>query len=413
MASVFLSKFQKRIIALIAVITVINFIDRSALSFVIEPLGREFGITNQEFGIIAAAFGIGYMFTTFFGGIVVDRFGTVGTWAISAILWSAATMMLALGKGFWSFFWIRVFLGLAEGLHFPALVRTVVDWIPVQWRARATALGLFGIPFASIIGAPFITTLIEMFNWRVMFVVLGGVGIFWGLLWMFHFRKHPKYFFACASVTADTKVKRKTPWKAILLNKTFIASCLIYFAVGYTVFFGLMWLPGYLSQVHGVSLKATGLLVLPPWITAAGFMIAGGWMADALWKKTQSLRISRSYLIGGGLLFSGLCFIPIIFSQGLVWDLVWMSLGLGSAFILHPPIYTLNADLFGPYAGVAQGTTSSFFALAGILSPGITGWLSDLTGNFHSGFFLVVGLSLSTSLMILFFQKPDREVRMA
>jgi len=246
-----------------------------------------------------------------------------------------------------------------------------------------------------------------------MFTVLGSVGIFWGLLWMFHFRKHPKYFFACASDKEDKPVKKKTPWKAILLNKTFIASCLIYFAFGYTVFFGLMWLPGYLSQVHGVSLKATGVLVLPPWISAAAFMIGGGWMADALWKKTESLRISRSYLIGGGLLFSGLCFIPIIFSQGLVWDLVWMSLGLGSAFILHPPIYTLNADLFGPYAGVAQGTTSSFLALAGILSPGITGWLADLTGSFHSGFFLVVGLSLSTSLMILFFQKPDREVRMA
>jgi nitrate/nitrite transporter NarK len=174
-----------------------------------------------------------------------------------------------------------------------------------------------------------------------------------------------------------------------------------------------MWAPSYFVKVHNVTIQQTGLFLVPPWIVAATFMLAGGWLSDYLWKKTNSLRVARSYLIGSGLMLSGLCFIPMIFSQGLVWDLVWLSLGLGFAFILHPPIYTLNADLFGPFAGVAQGVTSAYFALAGIFSPGLTGWFTQMTGNFQAAILLVVLLSLSTSTMILLFQRPDRSPRLA
>ena len=408
-----LSTFQKWIVALIGVITVINFVDRSAISFVIQPLEQEFGLTKIQFGAIAAAFGIGYSVSTFLGGILVDRFGTIGTWAMSAFLWSVATMLLATGKGYYSFFALRVFLGIAEGLHFPALVRTVTDWIPSRWHARATALGLFGIPLASIMGAPIVTFLITRFSWRSMFVILGAIGVVWAVLWVVLFRKHPKAMFSAMSVRSGNFAFKKTPWKAIFLNPTFTTSCIIYFAYGYTVFFVLMWVPAYLTQVHHLPLQTTGFVLVPPWICAAIFMLAGGWLSDYLWKKTNSLRIARSTLIGSGLLLSGLCLIPILYSQGVMWDLVWLSLGLGFACALHPPIYTLNADLFGPYAGMAQGVLSCYFALSGIAAPTITGWVVQATGSYQGAFLVVAALSVSTSLMILLFQKPDREPRLA
>lgn len=408
-----LSTFQKWIIALIGIITVINFVDRSAISFVIQPLEREFGLTKLEFGAIAAAFGIGYSVSTFLGGILVDRFGTIGTWALSAFLWSVATMMLAMGKGYASFFALRVFLGVAEGLHFPALVRTVTDWIPTRWHARATALGLFGIPLASIIGAPLVTFLISRLDWRSMFIILGFAGVIWAVLWLVLFRKHSQVLFSAVSAKKGGFSFKNTPWKAIFLNPTFTTSCIIYFAYGYTVFFVLMWIPAYLTQVHHLSIQKTGLALVPPWIFAALFMLIGGWMSDYLFKKTSSLRLARSTLIGSGLLLSGLCMIPIMFSQGLIWDLTWLSLALGFASSLHPPIYTLNADLFGPFAGMAQGVLSCYFALSGIASPTITGWVLQMTGTFQNAFLVVAFLSISTSVMILLFQKPDKEPRLA
>jgi MFS family permease len=404
--------FQWKIVLLIMIITVINFIDRSSISFAIGPLEKSFGIKNTQFGLIASAFSLGYVVMTFCGGILVDRFGTIGIWAMSAILWSIATMLLATAQTFSQFFWLRIFLGLAEGVHFPALLRTIADWLPPQWRARALSIGLFGLPFASIIGAPLTTYLIDSFNWQVMFVILGSLGIIWAFMWRRLFRDHRKNFykplspFSAAPLTASAP-KPKIPWKSILSNPAFQASCWLYFAFGYSVSFFLMWLPGYFAQTHGASIRSMGYLVLPPWICSAGFMLLGGWLSDYLWKRTGSLRISRSYLMGMSMIISGLCFLPIPFSNSLTLDLIWMSLGLGLAFILMAPLYALNADMFPAFSGVVQGISSSYFAVAGILSPSITGWITQYTGNFHAAFYLVTGLSVSTSLIVLFFQRPD------
>lgn len=412
MKTSFRLSFQWKIVLLITIITVINFIDRSSISFAIEPIEKGFGITNAEFGLIASAFSIGYVIMTFFGGILVDRFGTIGIWAISAILWSIATMLLSTAQSFWQFFWLRIFLGIAEGVHFPALLRTIADWLPPEWRARAISFGLFGLPFASVIGAPLTTYLIDTFNWQTMFIILGSLGIIWAFLWRRLFRDHRSHFYqpsgsTASNGTASNISKKKIPWKSILSNPAFQASCWLYFAFGYSVSFFLMWLPGYLAQTHGASIRSTGFLVLPPWICSAGFMLLGGWLSDHLWKRTNSLRISRSYLMGMSMILSGLCFLPIPFSNDLTLDLIWMSLGLGLAFILMAPLYALNADMFPEFSGVVQGISSSFFAVSGILSPSITGWVTQKTGNFHAAFYLVTGLSVCTSLIVLFFQRPD------
>lgn len=407
-----LSSFQWKIIAFLAIITVINIIDRSAISFAIKPIQGEFGLNNGDFGLISSAFFIGYLFTTFFGGILVDRYGTVGTWAISAILWSIATMLLGASVGFWSFFMVRLALGLTEGLHFPAILRTVSDWLPESWRARASSFGLSGVPVGSVIGAPLTTFLIYAFNWKLMFVILGCLGVIWAIFWLVLFRHHPKALFSSvysSSLYFTLSKRKQMPWKPLLSNRTFLLSCLGFFSFGYTTFFVLAWLPGYFAQTYGSSTLSLGFLVMPPWICSAVLVIFGGWLSDRLMKKTKSMRISRTYVISLSLLISGLCFIPISFSSNIVLDIFWVSLGLGIVNIVNPPMYAFLADLYGPYAGTAQGIISSFLALGGIVAPTLTGWLTMVSGNFQSAFFFLAALSVITGLIVLIFQNPDKE----
>jgi len=414
MKSIRLSSFQWKIIVFLVIITMINYIDRSSLSFAIKPIQGDFGLNNSDFGLISSAFSIGYVFTTFFGGILVDRYGTIGVWAISAVLWSIAMMLLGAATGFWSFFILRFALGLTEGIHFPAFLRTLSDWLPQQWRARASGFGLFGVPLASIVGAPLTTFLIYAFNWQLMFVILGSLGVIWAVFWLFFFRHHPHVRFRSvhSSSLYFTGEKKKMPWKHLLTNRTYLLSCLVYFAFGYTIFFILMWLPGYFAQTYGSSTLSLGFLVLPPWICSACLLLFGGWLSDRLMKKTKSLRISRTYVIALSLLLSGLSFLPIIVSTTLAVDIFWMSLGLGIAYILNAPMYAFLADLYGPYSGTAQGVLSSFLALGGIISPSLTGWLTMVTGNFRIAFFFLAALSIIASLAMLFFQYPDKEKTM-
>src|SRR5579885_2551505 len=312
-----LSSLQCKIITFLLIITIINYIDRSSISFAIQEIQSEFGIDNLGFGWISGVFFFGYIFSTFLGGILVDRYGTVGVWAISAVLWSITTMLMALASGFWTFLILRIILGFTEGIHFPAFTRTIADWLPEGWIARASSLVLFGVPVASILGSPLTSYLIVELDWKNMFLVLGALGIIWALCWMYLFRKHPKALFNSvqpSSLYFTLQKKKEFPWKDFLKSRTFLLIALIFFALGYSLFFALTWLPGYFAQTYKASTLSLGFLVLPTWICYAFFQFFGGWLSDRLLKKTHNMRISHTYVISLSLLFSGLCFIPLLFS---------------------------------------------------------------------------------------------------
>src|SRR4029077_15363211 len=108
------------------------------------PIKHDFGLTNEKFGYIAAAFGIGYMVMTVGGGILVDKWGSHKVWSGAAILWSACTAAMAMATGYWHLFVLRASLGVAEGPHFPALTRVVADWLPASQPPPAPPIGLSG-----------------------------------------------------------------------------------------------------------------------------------------------------------------------------------------------------------------------------------------------------------------------------
>src|SRR5262249_34585033 len=148
-------------------------------------------LNDADFGFVAAAFGIGYMVMTVGGGLLVDRWGSHRVWALAALLWSSCTAAMGLASTFQILFALRTVLGITEGPHFPALTRVVADWLPDSERARATAIGLAAVPFASVLGAPLLSHLIANLGWKSMFLVLGVAGVLWAVLWAIVYRDYP------------------------------------------------------------------------------------------------------------------------------------------------------------------------------------------------------------------------------
>lgn len=396
-------RFQVFVVALILYVTIINYFNRIALSYAILPVEGDLGLTDAQFGFVASGFTIGYFFMTFPGGILVDKFGSIRIWTIAAALWSIITICISYVTQYYFLFGLLVLLGMAEGSHFPALLKTIGDWLEPRWRSRALALCLMGVPLASVIGGPFLTSMISVFGWRSMFFVLGILGLIWAFIWPLSFlgKKNPRL--SSSEIAFDPK--GKVPWKALFTSSCFLASCAVYFTFGYLLFFGLVWLPGYMQKTHGLSLENTGFLVVLPWFMSAIFLLTGGWVSDLLYKKTGSIRIARSYPIITGLLGSSLCFYLLTVTDALVLDLWLISFGLGSAFLLNAPIYALNVDLFPKNAATAQGIITCFSSIGGTLSSALTGQLIALSGNFHSAILVSSGLSLIAALIAIFFQR--------
>ncbi|MDZ4834620.1 MAG: MFS transporter [Candidatus Melainabacteria bacterium] len=417
------------IIALAFIITLVNYMDRSALSYAIGPLKDEFHITDTQYGYVASAFAVGYMIMTTGGGMMVDRWGAHKVWAGAALMWSLCTAMLGLAANLPLLFAFRTLLGLAEGPHFPALTRVVADWLPSNERARATAIGLAAVPLANVIGAPLITNLITTFGWKVMFAILGSFGIVWAVAWWFAFRDYPEssklvgdkeLMYIRGTATADRSrtsaeirshelAAGTTTWRFMLLNRSLMANNYAFFAFGYTLFFALTWLPGYFKMQFGLNLKEIGIFLIAPWLTAAILLALAGFLSDWLWQKTGSMRVARSHMIWICQLISGICFIPMLFlGNDLNASLIMISLGIGFGLMPNACFYALNCDLAKDRAATSLGLMDSFFALAGILAPSLTGWLSDLTGSFNAAFALLIFFTLTSVAAVLIFQKPDQ-----
>lgn len=404
------------IIFLAFIAIIINYMDRSALSYAISPLKETYGLTNTDFGIIASAFGVGYLLMTVGGGILVDRFGARKIWSLFGFSWSLACALIGLATGFGTLIVFRILLGVAEGPAFPALTRVAADWLPLKERARALGFGLAAVPFASVIGAPVITSLIESVGWRVMFFVLGLSGIIWSVVWYKLFSDQPQDNSHVSNLElahimqehgASIPSNTQTSWRFILFNRTLMINNYAFFAFGYLLFFAITWLPGYLEQTYHLEMKTIGWFLILPWAVATVLILIGGALSDWLWTRTKSIRLARSHLIWVCQLLSVLCFIPVLTTPSLPVTAIGISLGIGLGLMPNAAFYAINADLAYDRAATSLGIMDGAFALASILAPLLTGWLASLTGSFAAPILLLMILTLSSSALIFFCQKPD------
>lgn len=423
--------FRWIVVALIFFITVVNYIDRSAISYAIHDITVEFGFSAGDAGMILGAFGIGYMITTFLGGIWADRYGAHRSLLIASLLWSLSIGMTGLATGFVMLYIARVVLGVAEGPNFPALNRAVADWLSPHERAIALSNSLVAVPLALAIGAPLVSQLIIQLTWRGMFIVLMAIGLIWLPVWWFLFRDFPEH----SRFVNDAELRHirdgnpvdrgqnaesrrahrrniKHVWKFLLSNPTLLANNWAFFVFGYFLFFFMTWLPGYLEQAYHLQLKAIGLFSILPWLLAAALLWSFGYFSDLVLRRTGRLRLARSHPIWISQLLAGICVLPVIFTHNLVVAMVFITLAVAISMSVNAAFYAVNVDVAEERSGTALGVMDTFFAAAGFIAPVVTGWLVDKTGSFNSAFALMAVLAFSSVLAVLFFHHPDRSEKL-
>ncbi len=389
------------IITILFFTLMINYFDRSAIAYAISQIQQEFQLNNLEFGALGAAFGFGYLFMTVVGGMLVDKFKAHKVLSGSAALWSILSILIGIVTGYWLFYALRVLLGVTEGPCFPAVTRVIADWLPMTNRVKIMACTLVAVPLASALGAPLMAYLINHFSWRGTYIILGFAGLIFAVLWALFYRDKTEL-----STPVQDKTN-KSDWKKVLFTPALLANNFAYFSYGYLLFFALLWLPGYLEQSYGLKLHQIGWFLTIPWLCAAIFLLAGGFISDKLFAKTQSIRIARSHIIWISQLLSALCFIPVILSPHLTTALIFISLGLGFGFMSNSIFYSLNIDLAKEHAATSLGIMDWFFGLAGIIAPWLTGYLSKITHNFNSAIFMMIVFTLCGVVGIIVFQRES------
>lgn len=388
-------------LALLFLILIINYLDRTVIAFAITPIQQTFHINNSQFGAIGGAFGIGYLVMMIISGILVDRFKARRILGFSLLIWSMVSIFTGFSNGFLILFIFRILLGVFEAPAFPSNIQITSHWLPITSRARTLSIANIAIPLACAIGAPLISYLITLFDWRRTYFILGSLGIILAVLWLFIYRDN-------INLEKNSTEKNRINWRFLLSNPTLITHYFAYFTLGYLLFFAQVWLPGYLEQSYHLKLNTIGWFLTAPWLLAALLVFICATLSDKLLIKTNKLRIARSYLIGICQLLSAVCLIPVIIFHSLTISLIFITLSVGLGLAPNALFDAINIDLSKSRASTSFGIMNTFAALAGIVSPWVTGWLTHITGNFNAAFILMGVLTLISVVTVILFHQPDR-----
>src|SRR6185503_9292753 len=160
-------------ISLVFSATVINYLDRQALSVAAPVLVEQFHMSNVAYSRIVFAFMLAYTIMNAVSGPLIDRLGTKVGYALCIGWWSASAVLHAFARGALSLGAFRFLLGMGEAGNWPAGVKVVAEWFPT--RERALACGLFnsGSSVGAILAPPIVAFILLTMGWRAAFIGVG------------------------------------------------------------------------------------------------------------------------------------------------------------------------------------------------------------------------------------------------
>jgi len=386
------------IIGLIFIATVINYIDRSALSIMwgnedLEgSISQSLGLTKDHYSYILNIFMVAYALGQLFSGKLFDKVGTRIGYVISIGVWGLSSFLHSTVRGFLSISFFRSTLGLSEAGNWPGAVKSNAEWFPIKERAIAQGLFNAGASIGSVIAPPFIAMLFVAFGWRITFMIVGSFGILWIIPWLLINKSGPKshpwitpkeqeYIIKGQSL-ADQKATDKTKGlslKEILSYRESWAIVVGRFFLEPIWWLFVGWMPIYLFDVYGFNVKEVGMFAWVPYVGAALGSIAGGYVSGKIIAKTNSINKGRktTILIGGIIMFLGLLATVLFGNTPEKFVSIVFIVLFGFQFAIGN-IQTLPSDLF---CGKSVGSLAGLGGMVGVFSVIIMNFLVPLVAK--------------------------------
>jgi MFS transporter, ACS family, glucarate transporter len=324
-----------RVLAFLAAMTFILYLDRSCINQAAPIIKKELGISEGEKGVIFGAFAVAYAIFEIPAGRWGDRYGSRRILSRIVIWWSFFTAITGAAWGFGSLVVIRFLFGAGEAGALPNSARVLREWFPYSSRGRAQGI----VTTAMLLGgaASYIISqwLIDQVGWRWSFAIFASLGVVWALAFYTWFRDDPVEHAEtneaeCRLIKAGRMPHRSVgdsgeirvadladgqgdihgpiPWKRVAgCGNIWLLSVIM---ITMTAMHELLssWYPTYLQEARGASQGLSGrltTLVLFPGAIAA---FLGGLLTDWLVLKTGSRRWGRTAqaVVGAGLAAFGI-----------------------------------------------------------------------------------------------------------
>lgn len=420
------SKVSLRIMPIIFLLYLVNYLDRTALGIAsTNGMSKELSLTATMFGLASGVFFIGYILLEVPSSVTAQRIGARVWISRIAISWGIVASLTAFVPNFEWLVGARFLLGVAEAGFAPTVLLYLTIWYSNRERTKAFSLYLLGIPMSSVIAGPLATWLTQvgdgvfgLTGWRFMTLMSGLPAILLGIVVLFVLVDRPKDAKWLSdderrileqdiedSTPAEARAHKGGMLSALKSGRTWILG-LAYFGVVYGLYAIGFFMPSVIAAFKAlngdqIAPMQQGFLIAIPYVFAT--------LALIFWPRhaTKTGDIGWHVLIGT--IVGGLGIVIAAFSTNPVLIMVGVTLCAVGVISSMPLVYGLTARLLPAVTvGAGLALVNTIGNVGGFAGPFVTGWLKDLTGSSAAPFVVIAVILVSSGVISVLVQRESR-----
>jgi len=403
------------LVLLVVLAVTIGYSDRVNISVAALAMREQLHWTQTTKGLVLSAFFVGYLGAMLASGWLAQRFGGRIVLGIAVLWWSVCTLATpwAAQVSLPMLLIARIAIGAGEAAVFPASIELIARWTPRAEHAGATTFMLSGVPLGTVVGLLGTGWLLTRWAWPSAFYVFGALGIAWAFAWFALTAASPataprlgaaERSLLEREAEGPAVVGEPIPWRALLSHRAVWALVAAHFALTWTLYVLLSWLPSYLRDVQGVAIGTAGIFAAAPWIANFATTHLGVAASAAIVRRTGRAALARKSLQAVALLGSAACLVLARFaphSAAAVLAILCLGTGLlGCGWAGYGPNFL---DLAPRHSPLLFAFSNTIATIPGVVGVSITGWLVDLTGTYDAAFMLAAAVSVAATLVFAVF----------
>jgi len=414
-----ISRVVRRLVPFIFLCYVVAYIDRVNIGFATNELQRDLGLSDAAYGLGGGLFFLGYCLFEIPSNLILERVGARLWIARIMIGWGLVSMATMFVAGQWSFYAMRIILGIAEAGFFPGMVLYLTYWVPAAERARTGALFMTAAPVAVLVGAPLSEALLSLdgrmglAGWQWLFLVEGFPAVVLGVVAFFFLTDRPEDAgwlppaerAWLSQVMADERSHRvshhhgMSDLKALMHGRVLLI-CFIYFLNTLVTYGVFLWLPRILRDASGYRGWRLSLVTAIPFAVALVGMVLVGRHSDRTGERKG--HVAACALTGA---------VGLVLAAGnptsvamIVFSFALSQLGQRSVqgvFWAIPPMF-----LGGTAAAAGIALINSVGNLGGFFGPTVMGWLRQVSGSYSAGLLVLASALVLEAVLVMTLRLP-------
>lgn len=380
------------IIVLLFTASLINYLDRAAISFALPLISRDFHLTPEGKGLLLSSFFWSYALMQLPIGWCADRFNLRWLYAGAFTIWSLAQGLTGLASSLTALLMFRILLGAGESIYLPGGTKIVSLLFSPKERGLPSGLFDFGTRTGLVLEGILVPWLLVHLGWRHTFLILGLTALVWIAPW---FAVFPRRLQASNKHASRTALPSYSIVRS-LFNRNLLGICLGFFCFDYYWYVLVTWLPDYLVTVRQLSIVRAGFYASLAFFTFGIAEPIGGWIADTLIRRGADETVTRKGIVTlafvmGVFLIAAMRTPHTGMAVGLLIGASLVGLATGNLLVILQSCAPAEA------VGIWTGAENFAGNLAGIIAPLAVGFLIKSFGSYVLGFelasiVLLVGL---------------------